>query len=251
MKIFALADLHLSFGISGKEMDVFGKQWEGWTEKISTQWNEHVGKDDLVLIAGDISWAMHPEDAKADFDWIDDLPGTKAIIRGNHDYWFSSAKKAREALPSSIHLVHHDVFHWNGVDIAGTRLWDTPEFSFEKYIHFVENPKAKVSLGERESKEQMEKIYERELHRLCLSLQQLTSDTRLVMTHYPPIGADLKASRASQLFEEYNVQKVIFGHLHSLKKDVQMFGELNGIEYILSSCDYLGFCPKMILDLSE
>ena len=249
MKIFAIADLHLSFGIPGKEMDVFGKQWEGWTDKIFNHWNEQIDSEDLVLLPGDISWAMHPSDVMADFDWINDLPGTKVIIRGNHDYWFSSAKKAREALPPSIHLVHHDVFHWNGVDIAGTRLWDSPAFSFEQYIHFVKNPRAKVSLEERESKEHMEKIYERELHRLELSLKQLKSDTRLVMTHYPPVSADLQPSLASQLFEKYHVQAVVFGHLHSLKKGVSMFGELNGIEYILTSCDYLDFCPKKILDL--
>src|SRR5690349_8684871 len=107
MTIWALADLHLSFGVPDKEMDFFGDQWIGWTKKVESQWRDLVSPDDLVLIAGDISWATSLEDAIPDLKWIDQLPGTKVILRGNHDFWWTSLKKITEVMPKSIHIIQN------------------------------------------------------------------------------------------------------------------------------------------------
>lgn len=249
--IWALGDLHLSFGIKNKSMDIFGKEWEGWTDKIRKFWCEKIAADDLVLIPGDISWAMHPEEAIADLNWIDSLPGTKVMIRGNHDYWWGSKNKVKSILPASIHMIQNDAFHFHSVSIAGARLWDTPEYHFYPYID-VKEGKAKPSEFDKASlSEEDEKIFTRELLRLEMSLQQFKKDAgiKIVMTHYPPIGSDLKESRASKLLEKYHAQYCVFGHLHSVKANSLPFGDKNGIHYALTSCDYLNFTPLKICTL--
>lgn len=251
MAIFALADPHLSFGVPQKSMEAFGPLWQDYTDKIQSHWRNAITDRDLILIPGDISWATHFEDALVDLNWIDQLPGTKVIIRGNHDFWWTSPSKLKKNLPPSIHFIQNDVFNWNGITIGGARLWDSEEYNFHEYIHFQENPRAQRKSPEEfaAQKEADKKIFERELQRLELSLKQLDPNARLriALTHYPPVSADLKPSRASTLLEKYKVQICIFGHLHNLKKDLPLFGEARGIRYILSSCDYLDFIPLRIL----
>jgi predicted phosphohydrolase len=251
MSIFALADPHLSFGVPEKSMEVFGPFWAGYTKKIEKNWKEMISPDDLVLIPGDISWAMHLEDAVADLKWIHALPGTKVMIKGNHDFWWSSPKKMQEVMPSSIHFIQNNVFNWKDVSIGGTRLWDTNEYQFSSYIDFQENPRSQRKTTEEleKQKEQDQKIFERELQRLEMSLRGLNQDAkiRIALTHYPPISADLKPSRASEILERHGIQYCVFGHLHNLKKGVSLFGEYNKIQYILSSCDYLNFSPLRII----
>ncbi len=207
-------------------MDVFGPNWADYMDKIEKNWRNVVQSDDLVLIAGDISWAMHLDDALVDLEWIAALPGTKVMIRGNHDYWWSSLSKVRRILPPTLHIIQNDSFTWNGYSIGGTRLWDSPEFNFGMEV------------------EVDEKIFERELQRLELSLKSMSEEKRIVMTHYPPIGADLKPSRVSALLEHYHVQCCIFGHLHAVEN--MPFGELSGVHYILTAADYLDFKPLKI-----
>lgn len=251
MKIWAIGDLHLSFGVEGKDMDVFGPGWENHAEKISQHWHATVGSDDLVLIPGDISWAMRPEEAVADLAWIHRLPGTKAMIKGNHDYWWGSLKKISEILPPSIHLIQNNAFHWRGCAIGGARLWDTPEYGFSQFIEFRENPKAKKSEGVEEvvQEELSQKIFDRELERLKMSLKQLdpNAKVRIAMTHYPPIGADLERSRASQILEENEIQVCVFGHLHNIKAGCTLFGEARGVRYLLTSSDYIRHQPIAVL----
>lgn len=244
MAVWALGDLHLSFGIANKEMDIFGSNWAGHPEKIRRNWVECVAADDLVLIPGDISWAMHPEDAKADLDWIDALPGTKVMIRGNHDYWWASLKKLEKVLPPSIHLVQNNVFRWNDFAIGGARLWDTPEYTFGRFINYKENPRENV-LTKVEDPREAQKIFERELGRLEMSLKQLPKDgcVKIAMTHYPPIGADLQPSKVSAILEKYDITACVFGHLHNVQHGTLPFGTKNGIKYLLTSCDYLDFHP--------
>lgn len=247
--IWAIADLHLSFGVPGKEMDVFGPQWAGYTDKVVKNWNSLITPDDLVLIPGDISWAMHPEEAKPDLDWIAALPGTKVILRGNHDYWWTSLSKIEKVLPPSIHLIQNNAYNWHGFSIGGARLWDTSEYSFNNYIDYQQNPRAKPLTERDKDPMEAERIFQRELGRLELSLKCLAKDahTRIAMTHYPPIGADLKDSRASKLLEKYNVKACVFGHLHNVKQGLPMFGTKNGIQYSLTSCDYLNFIPIQVI----
>lgn len=240
MDVWAIADLHLAFGDPSKSMDVFGPKWEAYTDKIKDDWLSKVAKEDLVLIPGDISWAMHLEQAVVDLDWIDALPGTKVMIRGNHDYWWSSVSKVKKILPPSIHIIQNDAFNFNGMSIAGARLWDTGEFNFNDFIDFKENVKA---APKEKNPEEDQKIFLRELHRLELSLQCLDSHAkvRIAMTHYPPISSTLEPSLASALLEKYQVNVCVFGHLHNVKEEAKLFGEKNGIRYILSSSDFLDF----------
>lgn len=244
MAIWVIADLHLSFGVPEKSMEAFGPKWKDYTQKIEENWRKVVSPDDLVLIPGDISWAMRPEEALIDLEWIDKLPGTKVMIRGNHDYWWGSINKVRKLLPPSIHSIQNDVFNWQDVSIAGARLWDTDEYNFNSFIEFQENPKESKA-----EKKDGKKIFERELNRLELSLKQFNpqAKTKIAMTHYPPIGADLRPSRASSLLEEYGVSICVFGHLHNVKENSLPFGKKGNTSFILTSCDYLDFNLTKIL----
>lgn len=245
MRIWAIGDLHLSFGVPNKGMEIFGSQWISHAEKIASHWKNLIHADDLVLIPGDISWAMTLEEALPDLQWIDALPGTKVMIKGNHDYWWGSLGKLAAILPPSIHVIQNNVFNWKGVSIGGARLWDTPEYSFGPFIEFKENPKAKKT--DLVQEELNQKLFDRELERLKLSLSQLDPNAtlRIAMTHYPPIGANLQPSRAAQILEQNNIQICVFGHLHNLKKD-PLFGEARGVRYILTSSDYIHFQPVAI-----
>lgn len=247
MKIWALADLHLSLSVPEKNMEVFGPSWKDYTNRIEKNWKKSIGSDDLVLLPGDICWANNLEEALIDLHWIDQLPGTKVILKGNHDYWWPSSKQLQEKLPSSIHFVHNNVVNWGDVSIGGARLWDSSEYHFDEIIEVIENPLQKKKTEEEiaEDKKQAVKIFQRELHRLTLSLSQLDqqANLRIAMTHYPPISSDLKDSRVSKIFETYNVDIAVFGHLHNVKKDRPIFGEKNQILYVFTSADYLEFDP--------
>jgi uncharacterized protein len=252
MRIWAIGDLHLSFGVPNKNMDVFGPGWESHAEKIASNWKALVNPQDLVLIPGDISWAMRLEEAAADLAWIHSLPGTKVMIKGNHDYWWGSLNKISAILPPSIHLIQNNAFHWRECAIGGARLWDTPEYGFQQFVDFRENPREKPPAEDIEAAVQVElsqKIFDRELERLKMSLKQLNPDAkiRIAMTHYPPIGADLEPTRASQILEQNQIQICVFGHLHNIKAEASLFGEARGVRYILTSSDYIRHQPIAVL----
>lgn len=245
MKIWAIADLHLAKAVPDKNMGLFGQLWQDYMEKIEAHWRELIDPEDLILLPGDISWAMRLNEALIDLCWIDKLPGKKLLLRGNHDLWWTSNAKMSQALPSSIKFIHNTAFSWNGVAIGGSRLWDTEEYSFSQYIHFKENPKAKI---QEVDKEENQKIFLRELQRLKISLEQMDKSARvkIAMTHYPPIGADLKPSITSQILETYNIDICVFGHLHSICRETQLFGVARGIQYYLVAADYIDFIPIKI-----
>lgn len=232
-------------------MEAFGPAWKEYAEKIAANWKRLVAPDDLVLLPGDISWAMKLEDALVDLQWIDQLPGEKIILRGNHDYWWSSSSKLAKIMPKSIRFIHNNAHKWNDVAIGGSRLWDTPEYSFNSYITFQENPLARKKTEEEKlkEKEEEERIFARELERLKLSLSQLDpqAKVRIALTHYPPIGADLCPSKASQILEEFKIDLCVFGHLHNVTAGSLPFGKARGVQYIFSSCDYLNFEPVLVL----
>lgn len=244
MDIWAIADLHLSFGVPEKTMEVFGPEWANYAGKIEAHWRDAVQPEDLVLIAGDISWAMSLEHAKVDLEWIDHLPGVKALIKGNHDYWWHSLSKAKTILPPSLHLIQNDVFNYQGISVGGTRLWDSDEYDFEDFITYRE----RFSKTKEVEKPEASKIFKRELERLELSLKQLNKEARLriAMTHYPPIGAHLASSQVSQLLENYGVEICVFGHLHNVTQGKLCFGKSRGVSYYLTSADYLDFKPLKI-----
>lgn len=250
MRIWAISDLHLSFGVANKSMEIFGPNWESHAAKIASNWKSIIHPEDLVLIPGDLSWAMKIEDVVPDLQWVHDLPGTKVMIKGNHDYWWGSLSKIAPVLPPSIHLIQNNVFNWKDVTVGGARLWDTPEYSFGSFIEFRENPRAKPKdVEELVQEEFAQKLFDRELERMKLSLKGLNPDAkvRIAMTHYPPIGADLAPSRAAQILEQHSIDICVFGHLHNLKPNLALFGTARGVRYVLASCDYIHFHPIAIL----
>lgn len=249
MAVWAIADLHLSFGVPNKQMDVFGEKWRNHPQKIEDHWRAKITDDDLVLLAGDISWGMTLDEAMPDLEWIGRLPGTKVMIRGNHDFWWSSINKLRKALPSSIHAVQHDAFLWENVAIGGARMWDSWEYNFNGYVEMIETDRVKPLTETDLDTGRAEKIYTREFQRLQTSLEQLSPKAvkRIVMTHYPPLSATLEESRISKLLEKYQVDVCVFGHVHNMThaKD-PIFGEKNGVRYILTAADYINFDPVRI-----
>lgn len=239
--IWAIADLHLALSVPSKNMNIFGTTWDRYMEKIEGHWKERVDKKDLVLIPGDISWAMKLEEIKIDLEWIDRLPGTKVMIKGNHDYWWSSKSKLEKILPPSCYVIQNDAFEWNGVSIGGSRLWDSSEYYFDSIQKQPTYEREQPSMED-------EKIFKREVQRLELSLKAMRKDAKIkiVMTHYPPIGPDLKDSIVSKMLEEYEISVAVFGHLHNIQTRDPIFGKKNGVSYYLTAADYLNFFPLQI-----
>lgn len=229
MKIFALGDLHLSQS-TDKPMDVFGAAWDNHLERIRDAWQGSVGAGDVVLVPGDISWAMRLEEAAADLDVLGALNGCKLILRGNHDYWWSSIGKVRAALPRSVHALQNDAFSVGGVCFAGTRGWVCP---------------GSAGFSEQEDR----RIYDRELLRLELSLKQTDGGVIIGMLHYPPFNEHRAQSGFTELFERYKVSRVVYGHLHDKACKNAFEGERGGIEYTLCSADHLQFAPKLIMEV--
>ena len=224
MKIFAISDLHLSVN-NPKPMDIFGPTWEGYLDKIFAEWKEKVGEDDLVLLAGDFSWAMKLEDTAPDFALLENLPGKKIIIRGNHDYWWKSIRAVRAVLPKDFYAIQNDAYKFGSYIICGTRLWNLPD---EK----------------KKQSEADEKIYKRELIRLELTLQNAkkiqTGDEEIIcMLHYPPYTFKEEDNEVTALLEKYGVSKVVYGHIHAYCKQ-NLVLEKNGVKYFLTSCDIVG-----------
>lgn len=231
MKIFAISDLHLSNSCD-KPMDIFGGNWEGYTDKIIENWNAKVTDGDIVLIAGDISWAMKLEEAQADIDWIDKLPGKKIIIKGNHEYWWKSISAVREILPKSILAIQNDAIKIENYVFCGTRGWTVPE-------------------KDKELETEDLKIYKREVERLKLTLMSAKvlkgdSDAKIIaMIHFPPYNTDKEPSEFTRLFEEYGVDKVVFGHLHGYV-NCDLISNINGVTYYFTSCDHIKNNPVLI-----
>ena len=226
MKVFAIGDLHLPGG-DKKPMDVFGPHWERHFERICEDWRARVTPQDLVLIPGDISWAMQLCAAREDLLAIAALPGTTLILRGNHDYWWSSLTQLRSLLPANMHAVQNDAFDAGACVVCGTRGWTIP-------------PAAGAD-------GQDEKIYRREALRLGLSLDaaRRIADGRpiVAMMHYPPIipEAMREGTEFTRLLTDYGVSRCVYGHLHGQSIRRGFSGMYEGVRYDLVSCDALGF----------
>lgn len=235
MKIFAISDLHLSFNCN-KPMDVFGGNWENYTQKIKDNWKSKISDDDIVLIAGDISWAMKIDEVDADLAWIDALPGTKIMIKGNHEYWWKSISSVRAILPDTIKAIQNDAIKFGNVVICGTRGWTIPEKGSE--------------LEPEDSK-----IYKREVERMKLTLmsaKQLRNegDKLIAMIHYPPLNSDKEDNEFTALFEEYQVDDVVFGHIHGYTNCPLIYSR-NNVTYHFTSCDHIQNNPVLIYEIVE
>lgn len=228
MSLFAISDLHLSFNVN-KPMDIFGDKWVNHEAQIKNNWLELITPEDTVLIAGDISWGIKPVESKEDLDWVDMLPGRKIISKGNHDYWWNSINKLNNMYQTTKFL-QNNYYSYNEYAICGTRGWILPES--DKFT------------------ERDMKIYKREKIRLKLSLESAKNDgyTKfIVMIHYPPITENTLDSDFVEIIKEYNVERVIYGHLHGLSENSALEGIIDGVEYTLTSSDYIKFMPKLII----
>ena len=230
-RIFAIADLHLSLSVENKSMDVFGSGWANHIERLREGWQDTVAEEDLVLIPGDISWGLRPEEAAADLQFIHQLKGTKILLRGNHDYWWTGYSKVQSLLPGSLRAVQNNALVWNDVVIGGTRGWNTPlnpDFS--------------------ESKDR--KIFEREKLRMSLSLGAMgTGRLRIFMFHYPPFNEKAEPTDFAKGLAGQGVDACVYGHLHGRSCLGGFEGTYEGTAYHLVSADHLRFVPKRIAEL--
>ncbi|MFC1479046.1 metallophosphoesterase [Planctomycetota bacterium] len=247
MSIYAISDLHLPGGTK-KKMDIFGKEWKNHQDTIARSWDETVGGDDIVLIPGDFSWAMRLEDTRDDFTWLKQRPGSKVMIRGNHDFWWDSVTKVREVVPECTFVIQNDSLVLDDIGFGGTRFWDDPDVSWP--LANTKSKEAEAVVGDEElSTEEGEKLIDRELQRLRMSLELLPDDLsfRIALLHFPPIGLKGK-SRAAHILKEYNIDVCVFGHVHSVdrskvKKDTF---KRSGVTYYPVSADFLGFSLQKI-----
>ena len=224
MRVFAISDLHLSVN-NPKPMDIFGPAWDDYVDKIFSDWKEKVSDNDLVLMAGDFSWAMKLEETDADFKLLEDLPGKKILIRGNHDYWWNSISAVRKFMPEGFYAIQNDAIKFENIIICGTRLWNLPD-------------------GNKTQSAEDEKIYKRELIRLEMTLQNAhklkQADEKIIcMLHYPPYTFKEEDNEVTAMLEKYGVSAVVYGHIHANCKQNWVLNK-NGVTYYLTSCDIVG-----------
>jgi len=228
MKILAIADLHFDFK-KEKPMNVFGDNWINHEEKIIENWKTNVDENDLVLIPGDISWAANLEDAMGDLLRIDELPGTKIIGKGNHDYWWATSNKLDKLNLKTIKFLKNNSYIYEGTAICGTRGWDTME--------------------EHSEDESNKKIFLREMNRLKISLDtaKKSKNPIIVMLHYPPFDSDGIPNEFFSILKEYEAEICIYGHLHGEDghKNVKE-GIIGNVAVHCVSSDYMDFALKRI-----
>lgn len=228
MALYAIGDLHLCLG-APKPMDIFGGAWVGYMEKLR-QGMAIIGPEDTTVLMGDLSWALDLESAKADFSWINAIPGRKIILKGNHDYWWSTVSKFQKFCLengfSDLHILNNNCYEYGGYAICGTRGW-----YFE----------------EKRSSEHDEKVFKRELIRLEASLKAAGELPKLVFLHYPPRSKGYECPEIMELLHRYDVRRCFYGHLHGPSHKLAMEGIWDGIDYALLAADFINFRPQKIL----
>ena len=226
MALFVLGDTHLSLG-GAKPMDVF-PGWNGYVEKLEANWRKLVKPEDTVVLAGDISWSMRLADTRKDFAFLNGLPGQKLIMKGNHDYWWSTANKMNAFFRAegfdTLRLLHNNSYTVDGWALCGTRGW-------------------LFDAGEPHD----EKVMNREIGRLRLSLEAAEpGKEKLVFLHYPPVYTGADAPEIVAVLKEYGIKRCFYAHLHGKAIRFAVQGEVDGIRYKLVSADGLQFCPYKI-----
>lgn len=233
MSLFALSDTHLSL-YNDKPMDIFGNRWQSYAEKLDKGWRSVITDKDTVVIAGDVSWGISLDEAKLDLKYIDSLPGTKIISKGNHDYWWSTAAKINaffeENCITTIKTMHNNAFVWNDLTLCGTRGWYNDGKNAPKEADY-------------------NKIIAREAGRLELSVREglnLSSDNEIVaFLHFPPVYNDYIAHPIIEVLKRYNIKRVYYGHIHGVY-NIPSTAEHEGIKFTITSADYLNFIPTLV-----
>ncbi len=225
MALYAIADTHLSFG-TNKPMDSFSG-WNDYVNRLKNNWNKLIDENDTVVIAGDISWAMNLDEAKADFEFLNDLNGTKIIGKGNHDYWWTTLTKMNAFLEengfNSIKFLFNNSYDVEGVSVCGSRGW------------FFDSEEAHD-----------EKILAREVNRIKTSIESSSCDEKIVFLHYPPVTTQNSCDEILGLLKEKGIKKCYYGHLHGEAAKYALNETVEGINFELISADNLKFIPKLI-----
>ena len=227
MSLFAIGDTHLSLG-TNKPMDIF-RGWQDYVQRLEKNWRAVVSSEDTVIIPGDVSWAMQLGNALADFRFLDELPGRKILMKGNHDYWWTTMRKMQDFLEEngllSIKILHNNAYRVGDFSICGTRGW------------FFDATDA-----------QPDKVLLREVQRLKTSIAagRALGGEPLVFLHYPPVTRTQRCEPILEALHAENIRRCYYAHLHSTAIGTAFQGELEGIHFSLVSSDSLGFCPKLI-----
>lgn len=225
MAIFTIGDLHLSLG-AAKPMDIF-RGWENYMERLRENWLSAVAPEDTVVLAGDTSWAMKLEDCAADFAFLQALPGRKLLLKGNHDYWWTTMAKMNAYLSesgfTSLSFLHNDCALVEGAALCGTRGW-------------------LFDMGEAQD----EKVMRRECGRLRASLSAAGDAEIIAFLHYPPVSVQADADEIVAILHEFGVKRCFYGHLHGASIPRAVQGTVDGIDYRLVSADALRFFPYKI-----
>jgi len=229
-RIFAIADLHLSSS-GAKPMDVFGEVWADHASRMARAWDERVAADDVVLLPGDLSWARNLEESRPDLAWIAARPGTKYLLRGNHDSWWQSPSRVRKALPEGLFALQNDAFDLGTAVLVGARGWTAPD-----------DP---IATAEDAS------VFERELERLRLSLSDADrrfgrGAPRIAMLHFPPWIEGRAPTRVVALLRGGGVRHCVYGHLHGADHAKAVVGTRDGIGFQLVAADAIGFAPVLV-----
>jgi uncharacterized protein len=228
MSVYGISDLHLSFG-TNKPMNIFGKVWDNYEEKIKINWQNTVKPDDFVIIAGDISWATYLSEAVKDFKYIENLPGHKIIIRGNHDYYFDTKNKQEKFFQDnnmkSINILQNSAIDTNEYIICGARGWGDTDNSQKEDDKLIKREAIRLRLSLDEGIKLQKKYLE----------QGIEKDI-LVAMHFPPFNLEFQ-----KILEGYKVKKCIYGHLHGYGHSKVKEGIINGVDYVMVSCDFTGF----------
>ena len=228
MALYAIGDLHLSLS-ADKPMDIFGGNWIGYLDKLKQNLSV-IQPEDTTVLLGDLSWALDLNDAADDFAFIDQIPGRKIILKGNHDYWWSTATKfykfCSENGFADQYILNNNHYEYDGFALCGTRGW------------FFE---------EDHGSEHDEKVFKRELLRLEASLQSAGDLPKLVFLHYPPKYKGYECKEILQILEKYDVRRCFYGHLHGPSHALAMEGIWDGVDFKLVAADKLDFKPYKIL----
>ena len=228
MALYAIGDLHLCLGAE-KPMDIFGGAWVGYMDKLQ-QGLSVVKPEDTLVLLGDLSWALELSQATADFAWINRIPGRKIILKGNHDFWWSTAAKFYNFCEQNgfqdMFILNNNHYEYNDVAICGTRGW------------FFEEDRS----GAHD-----EKVFRRELIRLEASLQSAGDKQKMVFLHYPPRYKGYECGEILELLQKYGVRNCFYGHLHGASHGLAMQGLWDGIDYRLVSADKLDFQPFLVM----
>jgi len=226
MALYAIGDTHLSLG-SSKPMDVFGGNWENYVGKLRAGFAQ-VLPEDTVVLCGDLSWGMSLEEAREDFAFLDALPGRKLLVKGNHDYWWTTAAKMERFFAANgfttLNILHNNCFEYGDFALCGTRGW-----------FFEENAST-----------QNAKVFNREVMRLEASLKAAGEREKLCFLHYPPLYQGYECPEIVALLEQYRVRACYYGHLHGGSHRLAREGRIGSVDYFLVSADYLRFEPKKI-----